>query len=183
MCALTWAVRLGLAMSKKEDAPSPEGLRANQQGTIWRSLAGGGGKLEIQPHKGGCYEIRDLSDRPGRLCVREGREPLAAEKGRLRGMRGEFSERRCVVPWGRSSPSDADQRLHEGQRILRSSGPRGEQAGFCLQLAASDLLQLELAQSGRIFAPPRNAALLNTERFREFGLRPVVLDGFLSRHI
>jgi hypothetical protein len=64
-----------------------------------------------------------------------------------------------------------------------SCGLRVQQAGFGLQLAAGDLLQLELAKCRRIFSPPRDAALLNAEGLGEERLRLVVLDGFLSRHI
>jgi hypothetical protein len=183
MCALTCAVRFGLAMSKKEDARRSEDRRANQQGTIWRSLAGGGSKLEIQPQLGGCYEIRDLSCCPGRLCVREGREPFAAEKGRLRGMRGELSERRFVVPWGWSRPSDADQRLHARQRILSSCGLRVEDVRFGAKPAVRDSLDLKLPKRRRIFSPAGDAALFDAERVRQSLLGFVALNSFCRSHI
>lgn len=78
-----------------------------------------------------------------------------------------------------------------GERPSRSQGGGEERGGSCgsrkktwfgLQLAASDLLELELPQRGRIITPTGNAALFDAERMRQFRLRPVVFDCFVCRH-
>lgn len=66
---------------------------------------------------------------------------------------------------------------------VASRGPRVQKARLGSELAARDLLQLELAQRGRKFSPTGDAALFDAERVCQFRLRTVVSNRFVRRHI